>query len=131
MIQFKGINTPQLVLIVDDQEINRDVLGMILEDIMEKNFVTASMAYNRGYTIFVRRPISLVILVLTVLLLVSLMRMNKKIEALNQANIEAMAAEHAEMEKEEAEKKAEAEKEAEADQEAADESAEAEKPAEE
>ncbi len=32
MIQFKGINTPQLVLIVDDQEINRDVLGMILED---------------------------------------------------------------------------------------------------
>lgn len=107
------------------------MLGMILEDIMEKNFVTASMAYNRDYTIFVRRPISLVILVLTVLLLVSLMRMNKKIEALNQANIEAMAAEHAEMEKEEAEKKAEAEKEAEADQEAADESAEAKKPAEE
>ena len=85
------------------------MLGMILEDIMEKNFVTASMAYNRDYTIFVRRPISLVILVLTVLLLVSLMRMNKKIEALNQANIEAMAAEHAEMEKEEAEKKAAAE----------------------
>ena len=101
------------------------MLGMILEDIMEKNFVTASMAYNRDYTIFVRRPISLVILVLTVLLLVSLMRMNKKIEALNQANIEAMAAEHAEMEKEEAEK------EAEADQEAAAESADAEKPAEE
>ena len=101
------------------------MLGMILEDIMEKNFVTASMAYNRDYTIFVRRPISLVILVLTVLLLVSLMRMNKKIEALNQANIEAMAAEHAEMEKEEAAKRAEtAEEEAVKSAEAADKTAE-------
>lgn len=32
MIQSKNIKSPQLVLIVDDQEINRDVLGMILED---------------------------------------------------------------------------------------------------
>ena len=32
MIQSKSIKAPQLVLIVDDQEINRDVLGMILED---------------------------------------------------------------------------------------------------
>ena len=32
MIQSKHIKSPQLVLIVDDQEINRDVLGMILED---------------------------------------------------------------------------------------------------
>ncbi len=32
MIQSKSIKSPQLVLVVDDQEINRDVLGMILED---------------------------------------------------------------------------------------------------
>jgi len=32
MIKSKQIKKPQLVLIVDDQEINRDVLGMILED---------------------------------------------------------------------------------------------------
>jgi putative tricarboxylic transport membrane protein len=76
------------------------MLGMILEDIMEKNFVTASMAYDRDYSIFFRRPISLVILLLTVLLTISLLRMNKKVEALNQKNIEAMEAEHAKMEAE-------------------------------
>ena len=32
MIVSKHLGRPQLVLIVDDQEINRDVLGMILED---------------------------------------------------------------------------------------------------
>ena len=32
MIISRQLNKPQLVLIVDDQEINRDVLGMILED---------------------------------------------------------------------------------------------------
>ena len=32
MIKAKQLSTPQLVLVVDDQEINRDVLGMILED---------------------------------------------------------------------------------------------------
>lgn len=73
------------------------MLGMILESIMEKNFVTASMAYNRDYSIFVRRPISLAILVITVLLVVSLLRMNRKIEALNQANIDEMEKEHAKM----------------------------------
>ena len=35
MIISKQLNKPQLVLIVDDQEINRDVLGMILEDYYE------------------------------------------------------------------------------------------------
>ena len=75
------------------------MLGMILEDIMEKNFVTASMAYDRDYTIFLKRPISLVILVLTVLLVISLMKMNKKIETLNAESIKEMEAEHAKMEK--------------------------------
>ena len=35
MIISKQLTRPQLVLIVDDQEINRDVLGMILEDSYE------------------------------------------------------------------------------------------------
>ncbi len=35
MIKSKQLKKPQLVLIVDDQEINRDVLGMILEDYYE------------------------------------------------------------------------------------------------
>ena len=35
MIISKQLKRPQLVLIVDDQEINRDVLGMILEDCYE------------------------------------------------------------------------------------------------
>lgn len=71
------------------------MLGMILESIMEQNFVTAAMAYNRDYTIFVRRPISLAILVITVVLLISMMRVNAKIEALNQAQMEEMAKDHA------------------------------------
>jgi len=32
MIRSKQIQRPQLVLVVDDQEINRDALGVILED---------------------------------------------------------------------------------------------------
>ena len=32
MILSRQFKAPQLVLVVDDQEINRDVLGMILED---------------------------------------------------------------------------------------------------
>ena len=32
MIRSKRINRRQLILIVDDQEINRDALGVILED---------------------------------------------------------------------------------------------------
>ncbi len=35
MIKSKQIKNPQLVLVVDDQEINRDVLGMILDDYYE------------------------------------------------------------------------------------------------
>lgn len=35
MIQSKSIRQPQLVLVVDDQKINRDMLGMILEDYYE------------------------------------------------------------------------------------------------
>lgn len=71
------------------------ILGMILEDIMEQNFVTAAMSYDRNYSIFFTRPISAAILIITVVLLVSMMRLNKKIEALNAKQMEDIAAGHA------------------------------------
>lgn len=66
------------------------MLGMILADIMEMNFVTSMMSYDRDYLIFFKRPISCVILILTVILVVSMIRINKKVEALNQAQLEEM-----------------------------------------
>lgn len=64
------------------------MLGMILADIMEMNFVTSMMSYDRDYLIFFKRPISCVILILTVVLVISMIRINKKVEALNQAQME-------------------------------------------
>ncbi|MFQ9704985.1 MAG: hypothetical protein ACLR0U_29710 [Enterocloster clostridioformis] len=61
---------------------------MILADIMEMNFVTSMMSYDRDYLIFFKRPISCVILILTVVLVISMIRINKKVEALNQAQME-------------------------------------------
>ena len=74
------------------------MLGMILEDIMEQNFVTASMSYDRNYSIFITRPISAVILIITVVLLVSMIRVNRRVAKLNEQQEAQMAAEHAKME---------------------------------
>lgn len=65
-----------------------------IEPIMEKYFVSASMAYDRDYSIFVRRPISLVILIITVVMVASMMRVNRRVNALNAEQEAAMAAEH-------------------------------------
>ncbi len=73
------------------------MLGMILMDIMESNFVTAMMSYDKDFTIFVRRPISAVILIITVVMVISMMKVNKRIEALNAQQEAEMAAEHAKM----------------------------------
>ena len=72
------------------------MLGMILADIMEMNFVTSMMSYDKDYLIFFKRPISCVILILTVVLVISMLRINKKVEALNQAQMEEMEKERAE-----------------------------------
>lgn len=69
---------------------------MILEDIMEQNFVTASMSYDRNYSIFLTRPISAVILIITVVLLVSMIRVNRRVAKLNEQQEAEMAAAHAE-----------------------------------
>ena len=66
------------------------MLGMILADIMEMNFVTSMMSYDKDYLIFFKRPISCCILILTVVLVISMIRINKKVEALNQEQMEAM-----------------------------------------
>ena len=71
------------------------MLGMILESIMEQNFVSAAMSYNRDYTVFVRRPISLVILLITIVLLTSTIKLNKRINKMNEEQEAQMAAEHA------------------------------------
>ena len=72
------------------------MLGMILADIMEMNFVTSMMSYDKDYLIFVKRPISCCILIITVILVVSMIKINKKIDALNQAQMEKMMKDHAE-----------------------------------
>jgi len=74
------------------------MLGMILEDIMEANFVTSMMSYDMDYFIFFKRPISLVILILTAVLLVSMLKLNKKVNAINakqEAEMKAMHGENA------------------------------------
>lgn len=76
------------------------LLGMILEKIMEKNFVSASMSYDRDYTIFLRRPISLVILLLTVVMVASMMRVNARVNKLNAEQEAKIAAEHEALDKE-------------------------------
>lgn len=72
------------------------MLGMILADIMEANFVTSMMSYDGDFLIFFKRPISCVILILTVVLVISMLRINKKVEALNKAQLEEIEREHAE-----------------------------------
>lgn len=76
------------------------LLGLILADIMETNFVTSMMSYDRDYLIFFKRPISAVILILTVLLVTSMIRINKKVEKLNAAQEKEISTLHESMEKE-------------------------------
>lgn len=76
------------------------LLGLILADIMETNFVTSMMSYDRDYFIFFKRPISAIILILTVLLVGSMIRINKRVEALNAAQEAEINAMHEQMDRE-------------------------------
>lgn len=67
------------------------MLGMILAPIMEQNFVNSMLIYDGDYLIFFKRPISLVILVLTAVLVWSFMKVNKKVDAINKVQAEEMA----------------------------------------
>ncbi|MCL7748852.1 tripartite tricarboxylate transporter permease [Halalkalibacter alkaliphilus] len=55
------------------------MLGMILAPIMEQNFVNSMTIYSGDLLIFFKRPISLAILILTVILVWSFIRVNKKV----------------------------------------------------
>ncbi len=100
LILTAGILVFSYILTVLDISNTPLLLGMILEPIMEKNFVTASMAHDNNYSVFLTRPISLVILVLTVILLISMMKVNKKVEELNKKQLEEMTAGHEQMDAE-------------------------------
>lgn len=54
------------------------------------------MSYDRNYSIFITRPISAVILIITVVLLVSMIRVNRRVAKLNEQQEAEMAAAHAE-----------------------------------
>ena len=97
MILCSAILVFSYLLVVLDIDNTPLMLGMILLDIMEKNFVTAAMSYDRDYSIFIRRPISAVILIITVVMVVSMMKVNKKIDQLNAQQEAEMAAEHAKL----------------------------------
>jgi putative tricarboxylic transport membrane protein len=64
------------------------MLGMILAKIMERNFVNSMIIYDGDLLIFFKRPISLVILILTVILVWALMRVNKKVDLINKVQEE-------------------------------------------
>ena len=66
------------------------MLGMILADIMELNFVTTMMSYDGDFLIFFKRPITIVILILTVVLTFSLIRLNNKVNKLNEDQTKEM-----------------------------------------
>lgn len=93
-----GILIFSYILTVLDIDNTPLMLGMILESIMEQNFVTASMSYDRNYSIFFTRPISCVILIITLILLISMIRVNRRVNKLNEEQEAQMAADHANME---------------------------------
>lgn len=64
------------------------MLGMILGPIIEQNFVNSMIIYDGDYLIFFKRPISLIILILTVIMVYSVIRVNKKVEKISKENIE-------------------------------------------
>lgn len=63
------------------------MLGVILGDIMETNFVTSMMSYDFDILIFFKRPITLVILIIAVILVISVRRVNKRIETMATDNL--------------------------------------------
>ncbi len=55
------------------------MLGMILAPIIERNFVNSMTIYDSDILIFLKKPISLAILILAAILTISFVKINKKI----------------------------------------------------
>lgn len=92
VILMMGILVFSYILMLLDISVIPIMLGMILGPIMEQNFVNSMIIYDGDFSIFFKRPISLVILILTVILVYSFMKVNKKVEKLNKKQEEEMAA---------------------------------------
>lgn len=88
VILMMGILVLSYILSILKVSVIPIMLGMILAPIMESNFVNSMTIYNGDLLIFFKKPISLVILILTVVLVWSFMKVNKKVNALNKANAE-------------------------------------------
>ena len=64
------------------------MLGMILGPIIETNFVNSMIIYDGDFLIFFKRPVSLVILILTVVMTYSVIRVNKKVSNMTKTAME-------------------------------------------
>lgn len=92
VILMMGILVISYILLVLDISVIPIMLGMILAPIMEQNFVNSMIIYDGDLLIFFKRPISLVILILTAVLVYSFMKVNKKVEKVTREQEEEMLA---------------------------------------
>ena len=86
-----GIFVFSYFLMILDISVIPIMLGMILAPIMEQNFVNSMLIYDGDILIFFKRPISLIILILTALLVWSFMKVNKKVDALNKVHADELS----------------------------------------
>ncbi|WP_069999078.1 tripartite tricarboxylate transporter permease [Cellulosilyticum sp. I15G10I2] len=84
VILMMGLLVISYILTKLDISVIPIMLGMILAHIMEQNFVNSMIIYNGDLLIFFKRPISLVILILTAVLVWALMKVNRKVDKINQ-----------------------------------------------
>lgn len=91
VILMMGVLVISYILLILDISVIPITLGMILAPIMEQNFVNSMLIYNGDILIFFKRPISLVILILTVVLVYSFMKVNKKVDKINNEQEEQRA----------------------------------------
>ena len=92
VILMMGVLVISYILMKLDVSVIPIMLGMILAPIMEQNFVNSMIIYNGDLLIFFKRPISLVIIILTAVLVYSFMKVNKRVEKMNKEQEEDMQA---------------------------------------
>ncbi|RSK25713.1 hypothetical protein EJF36_01695 [Bacillus sp. HMF5848] len=92
VILMMGVLVISYILMKLDVSVIPIMLGMILAPIMEQNFVNSMIIYDGDLLIFFKRPITLVIFILTAVLVWSFMKVNKKVEKLNKEQEEKMPA---------------------------------------
>lgn len=100
VILMMGILVISYVLLVLDISVIPIMLGMILAPIMEQNFVNSMIIYDGDLLIFLKKPISLIILILTAILVYSFMKVNKKVEKMTHEQEATMMNMHEQTEEE-------------------------------